>query len=146
VPVKRVSDRYTNIALALGTIDGVQKTRQQIFDINFARQLIRAQVKGAIKGAILDEADIASLKRKTWIHVDRIYRGGPGDDLESRQAIFTKDVIYHIGYRQMVEYITGQLDQKMTAADIFAYLSQAAFDPNNPKHRERLEQILSSSK
>jgi hypothetical protein len=82
---EKAYDRYVDIALALGSVDGIQRTRKEVFDISFARQLVRAQVKGALK-----EDDIPSLERRVWGHVDRIYRGGPGDSLGNRQAIFTK--------------------------------------------------------
>ena len=130
---EKAYDRYVDIALALGSVDGVQRTRQEVFDISFARQLVRAQVKGTF-----DEAELPSLERRVWVHVDRIYRGGRGDNLGSRQAIFTKDIAYYVGYKQMAEYISGQLASGKTASDVFQYLSQAKFDPNNQQHIERL--------
>jgi len=131
-------DRYVDIALALGSVDGVQRSRKQLFQISFARQLIRAQVKG-----ILNEDGLPSLRRKVWGHVDRIYRGGPGDDLGTRQAIFTKDVAYYIGYKRMAAYITEQFGMGKTADEVFVYLSQAKFDPTNLEHVERLTQVKS---
>jgi len=38
----------------------------------------------------------------------------------------------------MAEYISGQLASGKTASDVFQYLSQAKFDPNNQQHIERL--------
>lgn len=125
-------DRYVDIALALGTVDGVQRTRQQMFQISYARQYIRAQLRGD------DEATLAGLAPRVWGHIDRIYRGGAGDNLGTRQAIFTKDIAYYVGYKQMAEYITGELAQGKTAAEVFDYLSQAKIDPTNPLHVERL--------
>ncbi len=130
---EKAYDRYVDIALALGSIDDVQRTRKEVFDISFARQLVRGQVKGT-----LDEADVPSLERKVWGHVDRIYRGGRGDNLGTRQAIFTKDIAYYVGYKQMAEYISGQLASGKTASEVFEYLSQAKIDPNNPQHVELL--------
>jgi len=130
---EKAYDRYVDIALALGSVDGVQRTRKEVFDISFARQLVRAQVKGTFA-----EAELPSLGRRVWGHVDRIYRGGRGDNLGSRQAIFTKDIAYYVGYKQMAEYISGQLASGKTASEVFQYLSQAKFDPNNQQHVERL--------
>lgn len=130
---EKAYDRYVDIALALGSVDGVQRTRKEVFDISFARQLIRGQIKDT-----LIEDDIPSLERRVWGHVDRIYRGGRGDNLGTRQAIFTKDIAYYVGYKQMAEYISGQFASGKSANAVFEYLSQAKFDPNNQQHVERL--------
>jgi uncharacterized protein DUF1704 len=133
----KVYDRYLDIALALGTIDGVQRTRKELFQISFARQLVQEQLNGTF-----NKDYYSTLQRKVWRHIDRIYRGGPGDDLGSKQAIFTKDIAYYVGYKQMAEYIKRQLNSGKTAAEVFQYLSQAKFDPNNPKHTERLTNTI----
>lgn len=130
---EKAYDRYVDIALALGSIDGVQRTRKEVFQISLARQLVRAQVKGTF-----NEDDALSLERRVWGHVDRIYRGGRGDNLGSKQAIFTKDIAYYVGYKQMAEFISGQIASGKAATEVFQYLSQAKFDPNNKQHIERL--------
>jgi len=129
---EKAYDRYVDIALALGTVDGVQRTRKEMFQISYARQLVRLQLQGA------NEAAISSLATRVWGHIDRIYRGGRGDDLDAKQAIFTKDISYYVGYKQMAEYITSQLGNGRSANEVFNYLSQAKFDPNNPQHVERV--------
>lgn len=129
----KVYDRYLDIALALGTVDGIQRTRKELFQISFARQLVQEQVNGTF-----NKIGDSTLERKVWRHIDRIYRGGPGDDLGSKQVIFTKDIAYYIGYKQMAEYITNQLANNKSATEIFNYLSQAKFDPNNSQHVERV--------
>jgi hypothetical protein len=131
---EKAYDRYLDIALALGSVDGVQRTRRQVFEISFARHLIREQLKGT-----LEEADVPSLERKVWGHIDRIYRGGRGDSRGNRQAIFTKDIAYYVGYKHMAKYITKKINEGKSAVDIFEYLSQAKFDPINPKHIEVLK-------
>src|SRR5574337_811773 len=125
-------DRYIDIALALGTLDNVQRTRQELFQISYARQLVRSQHRGD------SEEKIASLAPRVWGHIDRIYRGGCGDNLGTRQAIFTKDIAYYIGYKKMAGYITDQMANGKSAKVVFAYLSQAKFDPLNPQHIKRL--------
>ncbi len=131
---EKAHDRYVDIALALGTLDGIQKNRHQLFKISFARQMVRLHATGTPY-----EADIPALERKVWAHVDRIYRGSKGDDANFRQAIFTKDIAYYVGYKKMAAYITSQLEAGKTASEVFDYLSQCMFDPLNPKHIERLE-------
>lgn len=132
--VDKLYDGYLDIALALGTIDGIQRNRQEIFQISFAEQLLWEQKKGTY-----NQADIPSIELKVWGRVDRIYRGGRGDSLGTRQAIFTKDIAYYVGYKQMAAYISEQLLQGVPAAEIFHYLSQAKIDPNNHQHAERLK-------
>ncbi len=99
---------------------------------SYARQLVRLQLQGA------DEAAISSLAPRVWGHIDRIYRGSRGDNLGTKQAIFTKDIAYYVGYKQMAEYITNQLKNGRSATEVFNYLSQAKFDPNNPQHVDRV--------
>ena len=129
LPVKAY-DRYVDIALALGSVDGVQRTRRQVFEISYARQLIRSQVAGTPVNE--------RMAAKVWKHVDRIYRGGKGDEAGKRQAIFTKDIAYYEGYKQMAKYVSDQLAQSRSAEDIFVHLSRAKFDPTNPLHVKRL--------
>ena len=135
---EKAYDRYVDIALALGSVDGIQRTRKEVFDISFARRLVRGQIKGTVS-----EADIPSLERRVRGHVDRIYRGGRGDNLGTRQAIFTKDIAYYVGYKQMAEYVSEQLASGKTASEVFEYLSQAKFDPTNPQHVEHLNKVQS---
>jgi hypothetical protein len=110
-------DRYVDIALAFGSVDGVQRTHHEVFQISLARQIVRAHAKGTF-----NEADLPSLAGKVWGHVDRIYRGGRGDNLGSKQAIFSKDIAYYVGYKQMAKYISGQIDSGKSADEVFRYL------------------------
>lgn len=125
-------DRYVDIGLALG-MAGEQKTRQELFKISFARQLVRMQLRGTY-----DESMRGSLERKVWRHVARIYRGGPGDSLDAHQAIFTRDIAYYAGYKKMLAYIIAERTSGKSAAEIFNYISSAKFDPTNPQHVARL--------
>ncbi|HEY1645860.1 MAG TPA: hypothetical protein VGF75_05830 [Candidatus Saccharimonadales bacterium] len=124
-------DNYIYVALALGVMDGVQRNRRELFQIGYARKLIRAQLKG-------DDIDLDSIAKSSWRRVDRIYRGGPGDNIGTRQAVFTKDIDYYVGYKQMAAYINRQLNEGKSAEELFTYLSQGNFDPNNQQHLERL--------
>jgi len=130
---EKAYDRYLDIALALGTIDGAHMNRKELFKISMARQTLRAQVKGTF-----EEAQLPSMEKRVWTHIDRIYRGGPGDDNGTEQAIFTKDIAYYVGYKKMAEYITNKLASGDTTDDIFAFLSQGKFDPTNDKHLEKI--------
>lgn len=128
---EKAMNKYVDIALALGIVDGVQRTRQQLFEISYARQIVRAESRGK-------DPNLELLKSRTWDYVDRIYRGGLGDDKGKKQAIFTKDIEYYAGYKTMSKYITEELARGKTAVEVFNYLSQAKFDPTNPQHLDRL--------
>jgi len=130
----KLYDGYLDIALALGTIDGVQRSRQEIFQISFAEQLLLEQKNGTY-----DETGLPSIELNVWGRVDRIFRGSRGDSLGTRQAVFTKDIAYYVGYKQMAAYISKQLSSGLPAAEIFHYLSQAKIDPNNHLHAKRLK-------
>ena len=135
---EKAYDRYVDIALALGSVDGVQKTRQEVFEISFARQIVRGQKNGTLR-----DTDISVLERKVWGHVDRIYRGSPGDNTNAKQGIFTKDIAYYVGYKLMAQYITEQMTLGKSASEIFEYLSQAKIEKTNKEHVARLNSAKS---
>lgn len=129
----KVIDRYIDIALALGVIDGKPKSRNDLFKINFSRQVIRAYREND------DNINYIAIEHSAWRHVDRIFRGGLGDKSEHKQGIFTKDVAYYVGYKQMKDYVTKQLEDGKSADEVLSYLTSAKFDPNNPAHVEVLK-------
>jgi hypothetical protein len=129
-------DRYLDIALALGTVDGIQKTRPELFQMHLARDILKIQANGEF-----DKSMMPDLRRKAWGSVDRVYRGGRGDDKGLRQAVYTKDIAYYNGYRKDVRYICQQLAAGKTMTEIFDYLAIGSFDPTNPKHAERVAKL-----
>jgi hypothetical protein len=135
----RIVDMCLDTALALGIFDGVQMSRPQIFQISYARQLIRAELKGA------NRETKVSLVSRVWGHLDRTFRADSGDDRGNNHAIFTRDSCYYPGYKKMIRYITEQLAAGMSAQEIFTYLSRGIFDPTNPQHVERVMQAYGVS-
>ncbi len=131
----KAKDRYLDIALALGTIDGVERSRKQLYRTSYARQLIRAQALD------YDPVIIKSLKHTVWSHIDRIYRGGTGFGRANQQAIFTKDIAYFEGFMEMSDYIANRIYKGDLPEAIFQYLSSAKFDPNNQRHLMTLNAI-----
>lgn len=126
-------DRYVDVALALGILDGKQRTRKQMQEIVQARRIIRAQVKGEFS---VD--DLPLLERKSWSYIDRSYRGGPGDELEARQAIMTKDIAYYVGYKKIARYINEQIKTGKSVESILEFMSASRIDPTIGSHVERL--------
>ncbi|MDQ3065077.1 MAG: flavohemoglobin expression-modulating QEGLA motif protein [bacterium] len=126
-------DRYVDIALALGTVNGIQKTRQELFQIHLSRSIINAQASSSY-----DETMMPILVKRAWSSVDRIYRGGKGDSSGTIQAVYTKDIVYYTGYKKMAAYLSQQRAIGKTMPEIFDFLLQGRFDPTNPKHIEQL--------
>ncbi len=126
----KMVERYMDIALALGILDGQQRTRQEMYDICFARRVINSFGSNR-----LTQPDINKLEKDSWKYVDRIYRGGRGNLKDRRQAIFTRDAVYYAGYLKMRSYISKQITEGKSTSQILDYLSQGKFDPTNEDHK-----------
>ena len=134
---ERARDRYIDIALALGTVNGKSLNRQTLFEISFSR----AQLMNELSS---EPVDLNQLKKSTWTHVDRIYRGGRGDTSTTNQAVFTKDIAYYDGYKKMRDYIDASYADGKTIEEIFDYLTLGKFDPTNPVHIKYLNQAIAN--
>ena len=88
--------------------------------------------------------ELDELKKSTWTHIDRIYRGGRGDSSTSNQAVFSKDIAYYEGYRKMRDYIDESFSKGESIEDIFKYLLMGKFDPTNPVHVNYVKQVTAS--
>jgi hypothetical protein len=132
-------DYYTNIAMAMGLV-GQSRTRQEMFKIQRARNIVRAQSRGTY-----DISELPQLERSAWAVVDRIYRGGKGDEYGAVQAIFTKDVAYYGGFKLMLDYFTQQFKAGKKIEDIFRYLSEGRFDPTNVQHVAYMAKVANAT-
>jgi hypothetical protein len=125
-------ESYLELALALGTLeDGHQRTRKQLYNIVYAHKLLRAQEDGD---------DLTKLAKGAWSRVDRLYRGGRGDDTGERQTIYTKDLVYYVGFKKMALYVQQQLETGKSPVQIFEYVTQGKFDPTDELNTKRLEE------
>lgn len=132
-----IHDRYIDVAFAMGTIGVAPKKRHELFDLAYARRLVRKQHAGEI-------VDEESLEASAAQYVDRIYRGSPGDDIGTRQAVYTAD-IYYYRYKQIASYIAAKLQKGESAQHLFDYLMQGKFDPTNSQHIERVKKLNDES-
>lgn len=126
VPEKNV-DRYTDMALALGQIDGRMRTREELLEYAMVREKLRNSSRTTDKKT--DEA----LEADVYAHVNRIYRGTRGDE---HVGVFTKDVSYHKGFMLMGQYIQDQLASGKSINDVMEFVLQGKFDPTNDRHLE----------
>lgn len=129
VPEKNI-DRYVDISLALGMIDGKKRTRNELIDFATTRALIRNELRSE---RIPDEDVLKSV----YAHVNRIYRGSLGNEYV---GVFTKDIAYHKGFLEMGEYISNELISGRSIKEIMIYLLSGKFDPTNRKHIAAIEQ------
>ena len=136
----KITSRYIDIALAMGTVDGKQKTRSELFKISFARKYVQTQ----LEGTVIDAAAIQDMTLGMWGHIDRIYRGGRGDTFTPNQAIFTKDIIYFTGYTDIAGFIVKQIDNGRSARDVMEFLLSGRFNPIDPKHIDWIESNVDS--
>jgi hypothetical protein len=76
-------------------------------------------------------------REKATTYVNRMYRGGIGNiERGTKQAIFTKDLVYSLGYQKMVEFINKKLKDGIEASNLWDYLYTGKFDPTNERHVE----------
>ncbi len=125
IPSKNI-DRYVDVSLALGTLNGKPMTRAELYDFVYARALVREQ---AAKGR--SDVDTERIAAKVQEHVNRIYRGSRGDE---HIGVFTKDIAYHKGFCEVADFVVHYLSEGFSAEDIFDFLVSGKFDPNNSEH------------
>lgn len=121
---RKMYDRYLDVALALGTIDGRPRTRQDLFRLVNARNLIRTQAAGKAERT-------SAIERESWTHVNRIFRGTLGNDVV---GVFTKDIAYYEGYQKMTAFIIEELTAGAVPEELWSLLTLGKFDPTDALH------------
>jgi len=129
-PVK-MYDRYMDVALALGTLNGHSHTRKQLFTLVHARTKIRAQATGR-------QVDESCVERASWTHVNRIFRGTLGNDIV---GVFTKDVAYYEGYQKIVGFVIEELRSGASVEELWSLLVAGKFDPTDSSHMVELMRL-----
>lgn len=132
LPEKSI-DRYVDISLALGEIDGVQKTRQELLDFVTARSELRSSLKAPIDTQSEDDR-----VKGVYTHVNRIYRGGLGNE---HIGIFTKDIAYQKGFIDAASFIAEMVERGIGLSDVMDYLLQGKFTPLDDRHIEHIKEI-----
>lgn len=121
-------ENYSDMAAALGMIDGRKYTRKEII----TRKINRYMDKG--------KPITERLNKQIDNSAARIFRGTPGS--EEVSGVFTKDVSYFGGFVPIAEFIKTGLEKGQSINDIMGYLLSAKFDPNNPDHAEFMGEKL----
>ena len=131
IPYK-IYDRYIDIAYALGLVDGMQHTRDELLERVLERALERNRQAD-------QPESLEDIQKSVYSHVNRIYRGSRGDE---HIGIYTKDIAYYVGFVKIGEYITQQLESGKSIDEIMHYLLAARFDPTQESHRNYVEKHL----
>lgn len=134
IPPKNI-DRYVDVALALGLIDGKPKTRQELVRFAGLREELRSEI-------VDDKRAEDEITKSVYTHVNRIYRGSLGNEYI---GVFTKDIAYQNGFMTIGNFIAKKLAGGETPDSIFDYLMQGKFDPTNPKHVAYVDDLQKSN-
>lgn len=113
----RVKDRYIDMALALGTGRRHPMSRPELFGFAYARAAIRERIEGE------DTVSKEVLRRLTWQHVNRLYRGTLGNQYV---GVFTRDIVYYAGLKDIIRFI-GEFQG--SNGEVFDFLLQGKFNP-----------------
>ncbi len=124
---RKHKDRYLDIALALGILDNQPFSRQKLIELAEIRNLLVAYKDN---NGSLSESDIVQTKKAAYSHVDRIYKGGIGDESDAGMAgVFTKDVIYYEGVIMMDKFSKLRKSKGISIEAMFGYLKLGKFNP-----------------
>lgn len=129
-PPQKMYDRYLDIALALGVIDGRPRTRKEMFQLVYARATVRAQAAHRI-------ARSSAVERESWSHVNRIFRGTLGNEVV---GVFTKDMAYYQGYQKIAAFVVEELEAGASVEELWSFLTIGKFDPTDITHMIELQQ------
>lgn len=119
IPQKMI-DRYTDIAYALGELDGAAHTRQETLE----RAIVREQ-KRSPERSLQDIEDIV------YPHVNRIYRGSLGNE---HIAVFTKDIAYYNGFMETAAYFAQARQHNIPIAETMKFRLGGCFNPSDQTH------------
>jgi hypothetical protein len=131
IPQKNI-DRYIDISIATGTINGRLVDRNTLMNFARNRELIRLQSMGK-------EIDLEFVNNKVAAHVNRIYRGTTGDS--QSVGVFTKDISYQKGFEEAATYIQGRLQSGEPVEKIMSFLLRGKFSPLDQRHIDYLESL-----
>lgn len=123
-PPAKMYDRYLDVALALGTIDGSPRGRHELYELVYTRGMVRAQAAGRVEHPSI-------IRQESWAHVNRIFRGTLGNDVV---GVFTKDIAYYQGYQKMAAFIIAELYAGEWPEELWQLLTMGKYDPTDMLH------------
>jgi len=123
-PPRKMYDRYLDVALALGVIDGRPRTRKELFTLVYTRAIVRAQNAS-------ETVRLSNIERESWSHVNRIFRGTLGNDIV---GVFTKDIAYYQGYQKIAEFVIEEYEAGTSCQDLWEHVTAGKFDPTDVTH------------
>ena len=128
-------DRYTDIGIALGyENNGRRVPRSALLEYALAREELRNETR-----ADYEKLPPETIQKKIYAHINRIYRGTPGNDNAS--GVFTKDAAYLTGFLAAGAYVESELENGKTIDEVIEYTSLGKFDPTNPEHAAYVAEV-----
>lgn len=133
VPEKSI-DRYVDIALATGAVNGIRLSRDSLIALGISRHEARA----AARNQPHPEHD--ATRKSVIAHVNRIFRGGTGMPVRDEQGtiidqpVYVKDMVYYEGFVKARDFIIEQLKNGVSAKELLDYLLSGKFDATDTLH------------
>ncbi len=119
IPQKMI-DRYTDIAYALGELDGEPHTRQETLE----RVIVREQQRSP-------EKSLQDIEDGAYPHVNRIYRGSLGNE---HIGIFTKDIAYYNGFMETIAFFAQARQRAIPIGETMQFRMSGCFNPSDQTH------------
>lgn len=132
-------DRYVDIALASGKINGVRLSRDEIIELGISRNETRARAMGE------PTPDEEKSRDKVTKQANRIFRGGDAVPIYEGgkivdQAVNPIDSQYYDGFKRASKYIADKIRSGVTPKELFDFLLCGGHDPTNPDHIKYLQE------
>lgn len=133
VPDKTL-DRYVDIALATGAVNGYTLSRAELIELGVNREFVRAKARDQ------NAPDAVKIRGGIVAHVNRIFRGGTGQPILDQhtsiisQPVFTKDLVYYEGLAKARDFVETQIATGTSADALLDFLLSGKFDATNLDH------------
>lgn len=138
IPYK-MKDRYIDIALATGAIDGYRLSREELIRLGISREESRAITLG-------EPVNHEEISKDIQNRVSRIFRGGNGQPIRNEtgeiitQPVFSKDLVYYKGFIEAYDFLVEKINSGYPLDKLLDYLMSGKFDPTNQLHTDYIEE------
>lgn len=114
-------------------MDGRKRSRHEMHQLVFDRFAAR---NGFKNGELTDEQ-----KGPLMVHVDRMYRGGTGDDNAELAVIFPKDAEYYAGVIKFLKWWESETAKGVAPVDLYETARRGKNDLTQPVHQQYADSL-----